>query len=50
MPGWKRRIFVRVIKARMVAEEATREEIMAEYPKFTEEEKSILRAEIPETL
>lgn len=49
MPNWKKNIFKRAIKARMIAEDLTREEVLATYPKLTEEEKNILRKEIPET-
>lgn len=46
MAGYKKRIFVRVIKARMEAEQTTAEEIIKDYPKLTEEEKAELLAEI----
>lgn len=48
MPKWKFNIFKRAILARMEAEQATREEILATYPRLTEEEKNELRKEIPE--
>lgn len=50
MQGWKRRIFTRAILARMEAEEATREEILATYPRLSDKEKNILREEIPERI
>lgn len=49
MPNWKKNIFKRAIKARMIAEDLTREEVLLTYPKLTEEEKTILRQEIPQT-
>ncbi len=42
MPTWKRNIFVRVVIKRMVEEGRTAEEILAEYPALTEEEKRII--------
>lgn len=39
MPAWKLRIFVRVIKARMEAEQITTEEALEDYPALTVEEK-----------
>jgi uncharacterized protein (DUF433 family) len=39
MPSWKKNIFVRVITRRMVEEGRTTEEILAEYPVLTAEEK-----------
>ena len=50
MKSWKKGIFYRAILARMEAEVATREEILATYPKLEEYEKEELRAMIPETL
>ena len=50
MKSWKKGIFYRAILARMEAEDATREEILATYPKLAEYEKDELRAIIPETL
>ena len=39
MPEWKKNIFVRVVRMRMQREGRTAEEILAEYPALTEEEK-----------
>lgn len=39
MSTWKRNIFVRVVQRRMTEENRTAEEILAEYPALTEEEK-----------
>jgi uncharacterized protein (DUF433 family) len=45
MPAWKLRIFVRVVKARMEAEQITAEVTLEDYPALTTEEKqSILNA------
>ncbi|WP_455258277.1 hypothetical protein [Peptoniphilus asaccharolyticus] len=41
-------IFRRAIVARMEAEQATREEILATYPRLTEDEKNELRQAIDE--
>lgn len=46
MPAWKKSIFVNAIKARMLMENRTAEDIMDEYSKLTESEK----AEILESL
>ena len=40
MPEWKKNIFVRVVNRRMQEEGKTAEEILAEYPALTDEEKS----------
>ena len=50
MKDYKLRIFKRAILARMEAEQATREEILATYPKLSEADKQALREIIPETL
>ena len=50
MKSWKKGIFYRAILARMEAEVATREEILATYQKLEEYEKAELRAMIPESL
>ena len=50
MKDYKLRIFKRAILARMEAEQATREEILASYPRLTETEKQALREVIPETI
>ena len=42
MPTWKKNIFVRVVNRRMQDEGKTAEEILAEYPALTEEEKRII--------
>lgn len=39
IPTWKRNIFVRVVTRRMAEEGKTAEEILAEYPVLTAEEK-----------
>ena len=39
MPAWKKNIFVRVVRKRMQDEGRTAEEILAEYPALTVEEK-----------
>lgn len=50
MKDYKLRIFKRAILARMEAEQASREEILASYPRLTDAEKQALREVIPETL
>lgn len=45
MPAWKLNIFVRVVTRRMAEEGRTAEEILAEYPALTaEERREILEA------
>ncbi|BCJ98126.1 hypothetical protein [Anaerocolumna chitinilytica] len=39
MPSWKKIIFVNAIKARMIQENRTAEDIITEYTKLTETEK-----------
>ena len=46
MPLWKRNIFVRVVTRRMAEEGKTVEEILAEYPALTAEEKQEILATI----
>ena len=46
MPVWKKTIFVNAIRARMVMEDRTAEDIIQDYPKLTEEEKVEILAEI----
>lgn len=46
MPTWKKTIFVNAIKARMVSENRTAEDIIAEYTKLSEAEKAEILAEI----
>lgn len=46
MPSWKKSIFVNAIKARMELESRTKEDIIQEYTKLTEEEKTEILAEI----
>jgi len=46
MPEWKKNIFVRVISTRMATERRTAEEILAEYPSLTQEEKEEILAAI----
>ncbi|NMA66271.1 MAG: hypothetical protein GX957_08540 [Clostridiaceae bacterium] len=40
MPTWKKNIFVNAIRARMVSENRTKEDIITEYPALTEVEKT----------
>ena len=42
MPSWKKNIFVRVVRTRMEQEGRAADEILAEYPALTEEEKRII--------
>ena len=44
MPEWKKNIFVRVVRKRMQDEGRTAEEILAEYPALTVEEKAEILA------
>ena len=44
MPEWKKNIFVRVISRRMAEENRTAEDILAEYPALTVEEKAEILA------
>lgn len=44
MPAWKKNIFIRVIQRRMAEEGRTAEEILAEYPALTQEEKDEILA------
>lgn len=46
MPEWKKIIFVNAIKARMVMENRTAEDIIQEYTKLTDEEKAEILAEL----
>mgnify|MGYP000666079575 CR=1 FL=1 len=46
MPSWKLNIFVRVVTRRMAEEGRTAEEILAEYPTLTEEERQEILAAI----
>jgi len=46
MPTWKLNIFVNAIKARMELESRTEEDIIKEYTKLTEEEKTEILTEI----
>lgn len=46
MPAWKKNIFVRVVTRRMTEEGRTAEEILAEYPALTVEEKQEILAAI----
>lgn len=46
MPTWKKNIFVRVIRSRMINESRTVEDIILEYPALTPEEKQIIVNEI----
>lgn len=49
MPTWKKCIFVNAIKARMEQESRTSEDIIKEYVKLTEAEKTEILAEINKT-
>ncbi len=44
MPTWKKNLFVRVVNRRMRDEGKTAEEILAEYPALTVEEKAEILA------
>jgi uncharacterized protein (DUF433 family) len=44
MPAWKKTIFVNAIKARMEMEGRTAEDIIQDYPKLTEDEKTEILA------
>ena len=46
MPTWKKNIFINAIKARMVQEDRTAEDIIQEYTKLTEEEKAEILEEL----
>lgn len=46
MQTWKKTIFVNAIKARMVQESRTADDIIAEYTKLTEDEKIEILASI----
>lgn len=48
MPVWKKNIFVRVVTRRMVEESRTVEDILAEYPALTADEKAEIIAAITE--
>jgi hypothetical protein len=39
MPTWKKTIFVNAIKARIIQESRTAEDIIEDYPKLSKEEK-----------
>ncbi len=45
MPSWKKNIFVNAIKARMELENRTAEDIIQDYTKLTEDEKTEILAE-----
>jgi len=46
MPQWKKNIFIRVVTRRMVEEGKTAEEILAEYPALTQEEKNEIKVAV----
>jgi len=46
MPTWKKNIFIRVISRRMAEESRTAEDILAEYPALTVDEKAEIMAAI----
>ncbi|BCK00851.1 hypothetical protein [Anaerocolumna chitinilytica] len=46
MPAWKKSIFINAIKARMQLEDSTAEEIILEYTKLTETDKSEILSEL----
>lgn len=48
MPYWKKSIFVNAIETRMVQENRTAEDIIKEYTKLTEAEKTEILAAIAE--
>jgi hypothetical protein len=50
MPTWKKSIFANAIKARMVQENRTAEDIITEYTKLTETEKTEILADINKTV
>lgn len=50
MKPYRFRLFERAILVRMEAEQASKEEILADYPRLSEEEKEELRKAIPERL
>ncbi|MBZ4649164.1 hypothetical protein [Thermosipho sp. (in: thermotogales)] len=43
MPAWEKNIFVRVIQYRVAEEGRTVEEILAEYPTLTQDEKDEIK-------
>lgn len=46
MPGWKKRIFVRVVIARMEAEEITVDQALEDYTALTSVEKTEIKAAV----
>ena len=46
MPSWKKNIFVNAIKARIVQENRTAEDIITEYPALTVAEKTEILAAV----
>lgn len=46
MPAWKKMIFVNAIKARMIQENRSAENIISEYTKLTETEKTEILADL----
>lgn len=46
MPAWKKNIFVRVVTRRMAEEGRAAEDILAEYPALTAEEKQEILAAV----
>jgi len=46
MPAWKKNIFIRVVRYRIEKEGRTAEDILADYPALTEDEKTELLAAI----
>ncbi|MEG2289908.1 MAG: hypothetical protein RSA29_02570 [Clostridium sp.] len=46
MPSWKKSIFVNAIKARMIQENRTSEDIILEYTKLIESEKTEILVEV----
>lgn len=46
MPAWKKNIFVRVVSRRTAEESRTAEDILAEYPALTADEKAEIMAAI----
>jgi hypothetical protein len=50
MPSWKKSIFVNAIKTRIVQENRAAEDIIKEYVKLTESEKTEILTEVNKTV
>ena len=46
MPGWKKRIFVRIVIARMEAEQITVDQALEDYTALTSAEKAEIKAAV----